>query len=386
MSAPAVVIMPVQANGAQQSEQDPSKLASAIQQTLEENISSNDRNRQGDRGPLKDLIAHQDSLYKYINWEDPVRTLGSYLVALSILIGTHYLPLTQVTVKVGAVVFGIISLAEFVSRTFGPNTFLSRLRPKEYKTVPEPILNATLRDIHDFIQYAVVQVQKIIFGEDLDKTFAASLGFTAVFWLMKVASPFSLAVLGLSTLYIAPLINSPQGRTIAQDATARGKELASAATEKGNTLAGDSKAKATELTSKAPETAGGVPQRVKNLAHNGKQTANELSTQASDRVTDVSRATTENDESLKDMGIDAISKAPSVEKRNSGDVEQYALDRGYSDYRYDTRGEENNASKLSTGIDDTPRQMAPHGNTADRAHYPSTVLENQDNMASSMSN
>jgi len=203
---------------------------------------------------------------------------------------------------------------------------------------------------------------------------------------MKVASPFSLAVLGLSTLYIAPLINSPQGRTIAQDATARGKELASAATEKGNTLAGDSKAKATELTSKARETAGGVPQRVKNLAHNGKQTANELSTQASDRVTDVSRATTENDESLKDMGIDAISKAPSVEKRNSGDVEQYALDRGYSDYRYDTRGEENNASKLSTGIDDTPRQMAPHGNTADRAHYPSTVLENQDNMASSMSN
>jgi hypothetical protein len=32
-------------------------VASAIQQTLEENISSNDRNRQGDRGPLKDLIG-----------------------------------------------------------------------------------------------------------------------------------------------------------------------------------------------------------------------------------------------------------------------------------------------------------------------------------------
>jgi len=129
MSAPAVIIMPVQANGAQQSEQDPSKLASAIQQTLEENMFPNGRNLQGERGPLKELIgkipmknnikeageyrsnkfgptAHQGSLYKYINWEDPVRTLGSYLVALSILIGTHYLPLTQITVKVGAVVFG----------------------------------------------------------------------------------------------------------------------------------------------------------------------------------------------------------------------------------------------------------------------------------------
>ncbi|KAL5602251.1 hypothetical protein FOBRF1_009784 [Fusarium oxysporum] len=321
MSAPAVVIMPIQANGAQQSEQDLSKLASTIQQTLEENISSNDRNLEGERGPLKELIgkttmknnikktdeyrsnkfvpiAHQDSLYKYINWEDPVRTLGSYLVALSILIGTHYLPLTQLTVKVGAVVCGSTNLSEFVSRTFGPNTFLSRLRPKEYKTVPEPILNATLRDIHDFIQYAVVQVQKVIFGQDLGKTFA----------------------------------------------------------------------------------------RVKNLAQNGKQTANELSTLANDRAIDVSRGTNENDESLKDMGIDAISKAPSIAKRDSGDVEQYALDRGYGDYRYDTREEENNASQFSTGIDDTPRQMAPHSTTADRAHYPNTVLENQDNMASSMSN
>jgi gas vesicle protein len=203
---------------------------------------------------------------------------------------------------------------------------------------------------------------------------------------MKVASPFSLAVLGLSSLYIAPLINSPQRRTIAQDATARGKELASAATEKGNTFAIDSKAKATELTSKARETAGGVQQRVKSLAHNGKQTANELSTQANDRATDLSRATTESDESLKDMGIDAISKAPSIAKRNSGDVEQYALDMGYADYRYGARGEENNASQFSTGIDDTPRQMAPRGTTADRAHYPNTVFENQDNMASSMSN
>ncbi|KAF4339198.1 reticulon [Fusarium beomiforme] len=306
MSAPAVVIVPVQANSGQQSEQDTSKLASAIQQTLEENISPNGRTLQEERGPLKKLIGHQDSLYKYINWEDPVRTLRSYLVALSILIGMHYLPLTQVMVKVGAVVFGVISLVEFISRTFGHGTFIARLRPKEYKTIPEPTLNATLRDIHDFIQYAVIQVQKVIFGQDLRKTCAVSLGFTALFWLMKVASPFSLAVLGLSSVYIAPLIHTPQGRTIAQDATARGKELANAAIEKGNTLTEDSKAKATELTSKARETAGGVQQRVKNLAHNGEQTADEPSTQANDR------ATTENNESLRDMGIDGISKAPEL--------------------------------------------------------------------------
>lgn len=49
---------------------------------------------------------------------------------------------------------------------------MARLRPREYKKVPEPILNDTLKDIHDFVQYAVVLVQRIVFGEQLEKTFA----------------------------------------------------------------------------------------------------------------------------------------------------------------------------------------------------------------------
>jgi len=271
MSGPAFVVMPVQTGGAQQSEEGPVELASAIQQTLNKSRNPDDHNVQEESGPLKELITYKDSLYKYINWEDPVRTLGSYFSALSVLFGAHYLPLTQLVVKAGAVIFGIISLTEFVGRKFGPNTFLFRLRPKKYKTVPEPTLNATLRDIHDFIQYAVVQSQKIIYGEDLGKTFAAFLSFTGVFWLMKVASPFSLAVLGLTSLYIAPLINSPQGRAVAQDATARGKELANAAAEKGKTLAEDSKFRAAELTSKGRETSGDVQQHVGNLTQSGKQ-------------------------------------------------------------------------------------------------------------------
>jgi hypothetical protein len=221
----------------------------------------------------------------------------------------------------------------------------------------------------------------------------AFLGFTALFWLMKVASPFSLAVLSLSSLYVAPLINSPQGRAIAQDAAAQGKELASATAEKGNLLAEDSKAKAMELSSKARETTGGVQQRVKGMAQNGKQTVNELSTQANDRATDVSHTVAEKGESLRDMGIDAIRKAPNTAEGSLSDAEQYThrsasstLDKGQVDYRYDTRGGENNTSQFSTGIYDTPRQMATHGNISDKRQYSNTALENQDGMASSMSN
>lgn len=210
---------------------------------------------------------------------------------------------------------------------------------------------------------------------------------------MKVATPFSLAVLSLSSLYVAPLINSSQGRAMAQNAAAQGKELASATAEKGNLLAEDSKAKAMELSSKARETTGGVQQRVKGMAQNGKQTVNELSTQTNERAADASRTFAENGKNLRDIGIDAIRKAPGTAEGSSGDAEQYTnrsasstRDRGQVDYRYDTRGGENNNSQFSTGIYDTPRQMPTHGNISDKPHYSDTALENQDGMASSIPN
>lgn len=57
---------------------------------------------------------------------------------------------------------------------FGPNTFLARLRPREYKQVPESTLNATLKDVHDFVQHLAVQIQKVMWGEDLSNTFVVS--------------------------------------------------------------------------------------------------------------------------------------------------------------------------------------------------------------------
>ena len=71
----------------------------------------------------------------------------------------------------------MVSVTEFASRLLSGNSLSARLRPKEYRRFPESTLNATLEDIHDFVQYAVVQAQRIIFGQDLDKTFAVGFFF-----------------------------------------------------------------------------------------------------------------------------------------------------------------------------------------------------------------
>lgn len=196
---------------------------------------------------------------------------------------------------------------------------------------------------------------------------------------MKVASPFSLAVLGLTSILIAPLVNSSHGRAVAQDAAERGKELANTAVGKGKTLAEDGKSKAAELSSKAHETSQGVQQHVGNLTERGKSTANRISDQS----------TGEDSGKLRDMGVDAISKAPSTTKPSFDDAKQNSskassriLDEGADDYRYDTGGTANNASHFSDDTFNTPRRMAAHSNTINKSHYPDTALRNREKIVS----
>ncbi|KPM42514.1 hypothetical protein AK830_g4024 [Neonectria ditissima] len=310
MSGPAYVVMPAQADGSQRFE----PVSPEIQDSLNERFHSDNRRDQEEIGPLKKIIAHQDSLYKYISWEDPVRTLGSYVIALSILCGAHYVPLTRLALKAVATSLGAISLAEFGSRLFGPNTFLARLRPEEYQRVPESTLNATLQDVHDFVQYAVVKVQRLFFAQDLNQTFAAFVTLTSLYWLIKIVPPFGLAVMGLTSLYIAPLVTSPRAREAAQETTQRAGELANAAAQKGSALAQDGKAQAADLTSKAQQTGIDMKNRIAGSVQNTRQTEAGRPTENRDVNTDVGQST------------------------QSGN---------YDDNRYSTDGSENNEPQYS---------------------------------------
>ncbi|EUC27431.1 hypothetical protein COCCADRAFT_9980 [Bipolaris zeicola 26-R-13] len=272
MSTQNVIVVPVAGEGARQPGQDTTEIATTIQHALEENAHPT----QPQPGPLKQIIAHQESLYQYINWNDPTRTLGSYIGVLSLLFGAHYLPLTQMALKGGVTALGLVSVTESASRMLGNRSLSAQLRPKEYKTFPEPTLNATLKDIHDFVQYAAVQTQRIVFGQDLQKTFASFLGLTALYWLVKAVPPFWLAVLAVTSIYAAPLIASPRGREIAREAGTNAQELAAAATHNGRMLAHDASFNAQKLANTVTETSRAAAQdataRVGSLANSTKET------------------------------------------------------------------------------------------------------------------
>lgn len=108
---------------------------------------------------------------------------------MAVLFAAHYIPWTQFALKYVATALGAVSLIEFAGRSFTSNTLSARLRPEGgYKKIPELTLNATLHDVHDLLQSAVVEVQKIIYGEDLAKTFTVSPRLP---WVLCSSTPSS---------------------------------------------------------------------------------------------------------------------------------------------------------------------------------------------------
>lgn len=91
-----------------------------------------------------------------------------------------------------------------------------------------------------------------------------------MYWLIKIVSPFWLAVLALNSLYMIPIIWSPRGREIAQDVKVRAGELTNAAATNGKNLANTAIANGKAMADNA--TTNGA-----NLAQDGKNKVAELS-------------------------------------------------------------------------------------------------------------
>lgn len=99
-------------------------------------------------------------------------------------------------------------------------------------------------------------------------------------------TPFGIAILALTTVYIIPLVTSPRGRGIARDGMVRAQEISVAAVDQASTMAQDSKVAMSNMASRAQESASNMTSRVQesasNMTSNAQSTATNLTSSAQD--------------------------------------------------------------------------------------------------------
>ena len=170
--------------------------------------------------------------------------------------------------------------------------FASQLRPRKYYTLPKESVDQALEDVHELLNFFVLETQRILFAESLYKTVTAFLAALSGYLLIKIVPSWGLALIGTTVLYIAPFVyinnremidaqihsatdiinkQTHQIREVAGHHTARASETV-------KSYAGDYTAKAQEMLSSARQ---GSVNAASNLSHKASATANSVPNQAS---------------------------------------------------------------------------------------------------------
>lgn len=79
-------------------------------------------------------------------------------------------------------------------------------RPRKYYTIPREALEASLEDVEQLINFFVIEFQRVLFAENLVHTVAAFSAALVSYWLIKFLPLWGLSLIGVTTIYLGPLI------------------------------------------------------------------------------------------------------------------------------------------------------------------------------------
>lgn len=64
--------------------------------------------------------------------------------------------------------------AEVIGRALFSSGFMSQIRPRKYYTLPKETIDQALDDVHELLNFFVIEFQRILFAENLGNTITVS--------------------------------------------------------------------------------------------------------------------------------------------------------------------------------------------------------------------
>ncbi|KUJ17100.1 uncharacterized protein LY89DRAFT_72063 [Mollisia scopiformis] len=200
-----------------------------------------------------------------LSWENPRASGIAYASVVLFIFAARYLDIIRYTFKISYMVLGITVFAEAVGKALLSTGLTSQIRPKKYYTVSRETLNAVIGDVHELLNFFVIEAQQIIFAENLFMSFAAFLGAFLSYYLIKIVPFWGLSLISTSILFLAPLIYKTNQELIdhhvsnatkvlneqSQQVKALASQHAATVTESTKSLVGDYSAKAQEMIGNA---------------------------------------------------------------------------------------------------------------------------------------
>ncbi|KAI0132743.1 Reticulon-domain-containing protein [Xylariales sp. AK1849] len=152
-------------------------------------------------------LTHYHSFFsELLSWNNPRASAIAYGSLVSFIFAFRYLDVVRYIFKLTWMGLGVTVLAEVAGKTILSNGLATQLRPRKYYTIPRDTLDAMIGDVHELVNFFVIEAQRIFFAENVGASAAAAVAAFLSYYLVKIVPYWGLALIAATVVFFTPLI------------------------------------------------------------------------------------------------------------------------------------------------------------------------------------
>ncbi|KAK2025503.1 hypothetical protein LX32DRAFT_54655 [Colletotrichum zoysiae] len=193
------------------------------------------------------LTHYHSFFFELISWNNPRASAIAYSSIVALIFAARYLDVLRYSLKLTWMVLGTTVLAELAGKLVLNNGLATQLRPRRYFVIPRETLDAAIGDVHELINFFVIEAQRIVFAENVGASAAAFIGSFISYYLVKIVPFWGLSLIATTALFMVPLLYTSNQELIDAQLNRAG-DLITQQTSQFRTVASKHTAEATNIT------------------------------------------------------------------------------------------------------------------------------------------
>ncbi|KAH7035616.1 Reticulon-domain-containing protein [Microdochium trichocladiopsis] len=152
------------------------------------------------------LTHYHSFFFELLSWNNPRASAIAYASIVTLIFAARYLDILRYAFKLTWMTLGVTVAAEVIGKLVMSNGLATQLRPRQYYTIQKSTLDAVIGDVHELINFFVIEVQRILFAENVGASAAAAVGAFISYYLVNIVPYWGLALIATTATFFVPLI------------------------------------------------------------------------------------------------------------------------------------------------------------------------------------
>lgn len=150
------------------------------------------------------LTHFHSFFYDLVTWKYPRATLLIFGGLMSTILAFRFVNVMRYVFKAAYILFGAVATLEAAGKPLGYRGLISGMRPRRYHTIPRENVESIFEELHDFLNFVVVEFQRIVYVENIFTTGCAFAASFVGYFLIKYLPFWSLALLTTMIAFTGP--------------------------------------------------------------------------------------------------------------------------------------------------------------------------------------